>query len=215
VVAFIATPAVPPWGGGQTEKQFPNPKYTIMKTYDQAPEEVHDRAKALIRKYHPELEEVGIRIDILMASTDTEDSHAVTLGGYPCHAVIRNLGPKERAMGRGDVEIVIALDKYAAMTDAERDALLDHELYHLEPRLGKYDKPKFDDHHRPLFSMRKHDRQFGWFDEIARRHGDASFEVQQAHEIRDEAGQLYFDIDLFRGAEVTISSGGKKKAKAA
>lgn len=164
----------------------------MPKTYDQAPDEVHRRVKALIRRFHPDLEKVGAKIDLLMASTDAEGAHAVTLGGYPCYAVVRTLGPKERAMGRGDAEIVIDRDHYEAMDPEVRDALLDHELYHLEVRLDKNGRYKLDDHTRPMFRLRKHDRQFGWFDEIARRHGEHAIEVKQAHAIRDEAGQLYF-----------------------
>lgn len=199
-----------------------------MKTYDQAPQKVHDRVNALIKRYHPDLEKVGLRVDLLMASTDNEDAHAVTLNGYPCIAVVKILGPKERAMERGDAEIVIDRDAYEGMDDEERDALLDHELYHLEITLDKYGKPKVDDHQRPKLKMRKHDRQFGWFDEIARRHGEYSIEISQAKAFVDEAGQLYLDLsgdtrspkhrELDRrlkaifpaGADsVTISSGGK------
>lgn len=205
-----------------------------MKTYDQAPPETHERIAALIERFHPDLKKVGIRIDLLMASSDVEDAHAVTCGGYPAYAVVKILGPKERAMGRGDAEIVIDRDEYEAMTQAKRDALLDHELYHLNVKLGRDGKAKLDDHSRPCLKMRKHDRQFGWFDEIARRHQENSIEVQQATQIREEAGQLYLSFSADdvaaaedipagansatvafvrnaqrSGAEVTISSGGK------
>lgn len=166
-----------------------------MKTYDQAPEEVRDRITKLIRRFHPDLEKVQVRIDLLMASTDAEDAHAVTLGGYPCYAVVKILGPKERAMERGDAEIVIDRDEYEAMTPERRDALLDHELYHLEIRRDKVGQPKRDDHQRPLLKMRKHDFNVGWFHEIARRHGVASIEVSQALSLREEQGQAYFDFD--------------------
>ncbi len=163
------------------------------KTYDQAPTEVHDRIAALMaRFYFDTLKLAGLRIDVLMASTDTEGGHAVTLGGYPCQAVVKILGPKERAMDRGDAEIVIDRDNYEALDPAERDALLDHELYHLELQLDKHGKVKLDDHRRPKLKMRKHDFNVGWFHEIARRHKTASFEVKQATAFVAEQGQLYF-----------------------
>jgi hypothetical protein len=162
------------------------------KTYDQAPNEVRDRVMDLIRRFHPDLELVKIRIDLLMASTDAEDAHAITHGGYPALAVVKILGPKERAMERGDAEIVIDRDAYEAMSGEQRDALLDHELYHLEIKRDKAGLPKRDDHQRPLLKMRKHDVQVGWFAEIARRHKEHSHEVRQATEIFEESGQLYF-----------------------
>lgn len=163
-----------------------------MKTYDQAPDEVRERVIALIKKYHPDLELVQLRVDLLMASTDTEDAHAVTLGGYPCLAVVKIVGPKERAKGCGDAEIVIDRDAYEAMSSAKRDALLDHELYHLEITRDKMGRPKKDDHQRPKLKMRKHDFQFGWFAEIARRHQENAIEVQQAQAFIAEQGQTFF-----------------------
>lgn len=167
-----------------------------MKTYDQAPDEVRDRVIALIKRFHPDLAKVQLRIDLLMASTDSEDADAVTCGGYPAYAVVKILGPKERAMERGDAEIVIDRDEYEAMDGAKRDALLDHELYHLEIKRNKNGQPKMDDHQRPCLKMRKHDFQVGWFHEIARRHGVASIEVTQATALREEQGQVYFDFDV-------------------
>ncbi len=165
----------------------------MAKTYDQAPQETHDRVKAILLKYHPELVAIKITIDLLMVSTDSETASALTHGGYPALAVVRATSSKERAMGRGDAEIVIDRDKYEAMDPKERDALLDHECYHLVPKIDKKtNAPKRDEHQRPCFKMRKHDRDFGWFDIIAQRHGESSAEVKQAHWIRDEAGQAYF-----------------------
>lgn len=162
------------------------------KTYDIAPPEVFDRLKRLLAKYHSELVEVTIRIDLLMASTDSEDAHAVTHGGYPAYAVVRITNAKERAKDCGDAEIVIDRDEYESMSDAQRDALLDHELYHLQVVRNKLGNPKLDDHGRPKLKLRKHDYQVGHFIEIARRHGRASVEVQQATAFIREHGQLFF-----------------------
>jgi len=163
-----------------------------MKTYDQAPPEVHERVKKLIKRYHPDLEKVGLRVDLLMASTDTDDGHAVTHQGYPALAIVRIITLKDRAKECGDAEIVIDRDAYEAMEDEQRNALLDHELYHLEIMRDKLGQPKRDDHARPKLKMRKHDVQVGWFHEIARRHAEHSHEVRQATEIYEQNGQLYF-----------------------
>lgn len=186
-----------------------------MKTYDQAPPETVERVAALIARYHPDLQRVQLRVDLLMASTDAEDGDAVTCGGYPAYAVVRILGSKDRAMNRGDAEIVIDRDEYEAMSAAQRDALLDHELYHLELKRDKGGKPKMDDHQRPCLKMRKHDRQFGWFDEVARRHRENSIEVKQATQLREEAGQTYLAFETVPAApsseatNVTITSADK------
>jgi len=178
-----------------------------MKTYDQAPPETHERVAALIEKYHPQLNSVSVKVDLLMVSTDSETARALTHGGYPALAVVRSTNPKERAMGQGDALIVIDLERYESMDPKERDALLDHELYHLVTVEDKKTlKPKVDSHLRPVLKIRKHDRQFGWFDEIARRHGKNSIEVQQADWIRDEAGQTYFG---FISGHAKLSDAGR------
>jgi hypothetical protein len=55
--------------------------------------------------------------------------------------------------------------------------------------------PVFDAVGRPKLLMRKHDHQFGWFDEVAQRHGEASPEVRQARVLMESSGQLYFDFE--------------------
>jgi hypothetical protein len=75
------------------------------------------------------------------------------------------------------------------MSDAERLALLDHELTHVEV--------VYEVRPRKL-RTRHHDRTYGWFDEVAQKHGEASQEVQQARRFAaDEAGQLYFTGKAF------------------
>jgi hypothetical protein len=171
-----------------------------MKTYDPAPEHVADLLKAVLKRFYSEtLEAVDLTVDLIYASSDTE-APAVSLGSYPCLAVVRIMGPKDRAMGRGDAEIVIDRDAYEKLDDNERTALLDHELYHLELKTDDFGKPEFDDHQRPKLKMRLHDHQFGWFDAIAKRHGDASQEVQQAQAFSQTSGQLYFELPVAAAA---------------
>jgi len=166
-----------------------------MKSYTPASEEVQERALALIRRFHPDLARVQVRIDFIFVSTDSEDAPALTPGGYPAQAVVKIIGPKERAMERGDAEIVIDEANWNDLTAAERDALLDHELYHLEVAMNKNGtREKRDCCGRPVLKMRKHDRQFGWFDAIARRHGSASLEVIQFKKFTATNEQLYLGL---------------------
>lgn len=186
------------------------------KTYDQAPDEVHDRVKALLKRFYADtLAAAGLKIDLLMASTDTEDGHAVTHGGYPALAVVRIVSSKDRAKAMGDAEIVIDRDAYEAMSAGQRDALLDHELYHLELVLDRNGKVKRDDHRRPKLKMRKHDVQVGWFAEIARRHDTSSHEVRQATEIFEEHGQLFFGFASAGGSAAELRVGGADGVKGA
>lgn len=161
----------------------------MPKTYSKADDDIREIAEALMDEHHNDLRDAGVRIDFLFAQCD--DGPAVTLGGYACAAVVKINSLKDRVTGMGDAQIVLDEEKWSDMSEAERNALLDHELHHLIVREkdGGYER---DSHGRPRLKMRKHDRQFGWFDAIAKRHGSNAIEVQQAKTLWDQSGQTYF-----------------------
>lgn len=179
--------------------------------YSKAPDKVRERALPLLEKNHFELFNHDLKIDFIFATSTVNDAGdatgpAVSHGGYPALAIARILSTKDRVMGRGDCEIVVDADRWLQMSGEEQDALLDHELEHFQIAKDKYGEPKLDDHHRPKLKLRKHDHQFGWFDNIARRHGLASPEVRQFQELCycDAGGQYYLphlgitDVDSVR-----------------
>lgn len=152
-----------------------------MKTYSQAPDEICERVAARISSHYPILKQLGVRVDcVSVTETDPDAPAALTHQGYAAYAVIRVTSAKERAMKRGDCEITFDEMRYMKMTDKGKDSLIDHELYHLEPKLNKHKRVGLDENGRPKFGLRKHDFQFGWFKEIAQRHGINSIEVKQA-----------------------------------
>lgn len=166
----------------------------MAKTYTKCADEVHRKITALINQHHKELRHVAARVEALNVTTDREGEPALTLRGYPCYAVVRVTTVRERTAGRGDAEIIIDREAYLKMTEAQREALLDHELYHLEPALDRHDDFKFDTAGRPVLRLRLHDFEVGWFHAIAQRHGEASVEVLQARRLLHRHGQLYFNF---------------------
>lgn len=162
----------------------------MSTTYERAPAEVERRGHRLMEKYHKSLRDAELRIDYAFAFNSEGD--AVTMNGYPALTKCKVVGLKDRALGRGDVEIIIDGQAWADKSAAEQDALLDHELNHFELRKNKKGQVVLDDLGRPKLDLRKHDRQFGWFDLIAQRHGEAAFEVQQARWLLSEAREVYF-----------------------
>jgi hypothetical protein len=167
-----------------------------MKTYSQAPD-----ADVCIEKirlaHHEDLE--GVTVTALFVFDAEESSKSVlNHGGYPAGAVVRITPIKDRALGIADASIVIDRSEWLRLSQRQRDALIDHELTHLT-RVMDDDEgeeiPVFDALDRPKLKMRKHDHQFGWFDEVAHRHRDASPEVRQARALMGTSGQLYFDFE--------------------
>lgn len=166
----------------------------MSKSYSNASEDVYKRIERLRDKHHKELE--NVTIGALFVFVDGTEQ-CLTHGGYPAAAVARITPLRDRAAGLPDAMIVVDRFVYSSLTGPQCEALLDHELYHFERVMSKQTgKPKVDAVNRPKLQIRKHDRQFGWFDEIALRHGQHSVEVMQAKAVLDQTGQLYFDFSL-------------------
>ena len=157
-----------------------------------APGEVRAVLEDVLAEYHPELAEAGVTINLLFANS-TGNGPAVKLHGYPCAAVVKINGLKARVEGVMDATITIDGDAWPDWSTGQRKALIDHELYHLElahdAKTGNY---KYDDAGRPKLKMRNHDWQMGGFDAIARRHGQAAFEVQAVRVLATERGQMFW-----------------------
>jgi len=158
-------------------------------TYDKAAS-ARPYLEAMLREHHPSLVDAKVTFDLLFATPEYDEktglpkSPPVKHGGYPAAATVKICSLKDRAKGCADVEIVIDGPEWRGLSESRRHALIDHELTHLE-FTGEY-----DDAYRPKLKMRLHDHQFGWFDEVARRHGDASYEVRQFETFRHS--QSYF-----------------------
>lgn len=170
-----------------------------MKTYSQAPD-----ASTAIEKiqaaHHDELKDVTVSALFVF---DLESTLPVLKHqGYPAGAVVRITPLKDRALGISDAIIVIDRAGWLALSQRQRDALVDHELTHLTRKVDKETGEMVCDAlDRPVLKMKKHDHQHGWFDEVAQRHGEASPEVRQARRLMEYSGQLYFDFEVTKQAE--------------
>jgi len=176
-------------------------------TYKRCDQSVSDLASEILCRFetHKPLLDAKVRIDLVFAMPDLdEDGHpindALKKNGVRALGICRKLGLKDRALGRGDVEI--SLDHYWWTQTADelmQKALLDHELHHIAVVVAKTSHlPRCEEDGRPKIRLRKHDFEFGWFTIIAARHGEHSQERIQAREIFERAGQLYF-AELFKG----------------
>lgn len=187
--------------------------------YDKAPQAVAEKAKDLIEKFHFDIGNYDVHIDFIFArSTVGEDGvpegPALKHGGYAALGLTRILGPKDRLMGRGDCEIVIDGDRWPNLSQEQQDALLDHEMEHIQIKFDKTGAPVMDDLRRPKLKLKKHDHQFGWFDIIAKRHGADSIEVNQFRELcEDESGQFYLPFLQIDTAKAQLPDGVRQSVK--
>lgn len=154
-----------------------------MSTYQMAEKAVAKLVAQVMKRFHGALDDAGVTVDVLMAHARTDKNGdpvgpALSLGGCACVGKIKVMSLKDRAAGRADAEMILDGDRWLEFADEVQAAIVDHELTHLELCIGD-NGLRTDDLGRPKLRLRKHDHQFGWFDEIVRRHGENSIEWEQ------------------------------------
>jgi hypothetical protein len=171
-----------------------------MPIYAPGSDELVEQVQAAATRYHKDLVEAGLVVDVLEARPKCDDAgepidSALSLHGYPCTATIKINGPKDRGAGRGDCLLTVDAYRWPELSEAEQLAVLDHELTHLELVFNDHGNLKRDDYDRPKLRMRLHDVHHGWFREVAARHGLQSAECQQAAELADERNRMFYPGD--------------------
>ena len=155
-----------------------------MPIYESAGDDVREIVAEVMEKYHGQLHEAGVEIAVKMAVAKRDKDGrprlpALKVRGVPANGAIRVTTPLERSMDVGDAIMLLDGEQWPDWSDAQRRALIDHELTHLIVADTGDDDKDTDDYGRPKLSIRPHDREFGWFDEVAKRHGEHSFEHSQ------------------------------------
>lgn len=156
----------------------------MPKTYEILDQDhaIHQRLVEMSRLYHGQLVEARVTISVVLCSNRDADGEeidpALTHGGYPALATIKINSLKDRAEGKADATITVDGNRWDEWPEAELDAILDHELTHLELVLDDGALVR-DDLNRPKLRMRKHDFQMGFFSEVAERHHAAAMETKQ------------------------------------
>lgn len=179
----------------------------MKRTYAEMGHDAEACVAAMVKRYHPDLAEAGVTFDLLSVSVDDEDKHALIVRGFPADAVVCSTDVKARTKGAADVRIVFDEKRWLEMSQAERLALVDHELEHCELRLNaKTGKVKLDCHGRPLIKMRHHDAEIGLFASVAKRHGEASGEIQQCRALFKYEDQTFFPFAQIAPAQPKLEA---------
>jgi hypothetical protein len=164
-----------------------------MSTYQQCPPSVSEMASRVLCQFktHEPVLDAKVTIEYLFAY-GAEDANgikspAINHNGVQALGLCRIVSLKDRVKGCKDIEITLDGDWWGCHDEAEQEALLDHELHHIEVVPGKK-----DDHGRPKIRLRKHDIEVGWFSTIAARHGKHSKERIQARSLMEHSRQFYW-----------------------
>jgi hypothetical protein len=192
-----------------------------MATFSAAPQELQVALHHMLEKHHPDLKAGGVELDVLLAHGPRNKhgnliSPALKQAGYECGVLVQINSLKHRALGLGDVLILIDGDRWPDWTTRQRHAVLDHELEHIDVRWAiapDFDdedrlvgEPELDDLGRPKVSLRLHDWQIGGFSSIAERWGNDALEVQAMNAALDANGQYL--LPYLDGIERSIAVEG-------
>lgn len=164
-------------------------------SYQHVDATVHAMATEIMEKHHPRLRFADgefVKLCIMFAFGDANSNEApLKVNGYPCAAVVSVINLKQRVDKRADAEILIDQSQWDSMSEAQRRALLDHEITHLELQVeDNTGIVKTDDIGRPKLRLRLHDWQLGGFREVAHRHGEDAPEVMLAKQFEKDYGDV-------------------------
>lgn len=167
------------------------------KVYTVCDEDVKKLVKQLAKKYYPDMIEGEVSVECIYADAGYDDQEkpkpAVKLHGVPCAAVIKKTNVEQRTQGMSDTTIVIDQHVWEKLSEPERLALIDHELYHIDVQRDEGGEVKTDEAGRPVIKLKPHDWELAGFLAIAERHKDAALEVQAMIQFeQSDDGQLVF-----------------------
>ena len=156
-----------------------------MVYYHIASEENKKLLEEAMKQWHPELQEKGVRIEMIMATSSTRDKPAVAHGGYPALARIRIIGLKDRLTKKYDAEMLVDERIFKSLKEPQKLALIDHVLSHLTLQRTKPTKKcpitsvLYDDLGRPKLKTKKGDWNAGdGFSVVCARHGEFAIEFE-------------------------------------
>jgi hypothetical protein len=149
-------------------------------TYQKADDDVLELLGRAMTEYHPGLAAEGVAVGVLMAANP--DGVPVKHGGYPALAKVSVVSLKDRVTKEIDAEIVVDELEFNKLRTAQRVAMFDHELTHLELKRDKDSgEVQRDDLGRPRLKTRPGDFNGGdAFREVIERHGDMAIEFYNA-----------------------------------
>jgi hypothetical protein len=165
-------------------------------TYQKADDEVHRLVAEVIEQDFPDLKEVEVRVDLLMAfaarneQTGEPQGYALKLHGVPCLAVIKVNNIKDRVAGLGDCRITFDGDRFVDLPDRKRRGLIHHELMHLVVARDSEGGVRTDDAFRPVLKTRNHDIDLGAFFATVKKYGEDAPETDNYKAAHREFTQL-------------------------
>ena len=150
----------------------PTPAYVILRP--------------LVEKHHRRLADAKIALAWNLAWKADKDG-AVKLGKA------KKATELDRLMHGYDLIVLLNRGYWGNFSEAQRAALIDHELCHFEVVRDKAGDPKTDERGRTCYRIRKHDVEE--FQEIVARHGLWKSDLEQFVEAARDAAPLFETVN--------------------
>lgn len=169
-----------------------------MPTHRTADSETVALLAEVMKQYHPDLVEAGVRVGLLLAhapvdrETGEVKGPALKLHGYAALAIVRIVSAKDRVAGMPDAQVTLDADAWPEHVHERKVAIFSHELTHLVLVRDEEGGVKTDDAFRPRLKMRPHDYQLGMFTSVIEKHGLYAVEAQAYVELHRAMTQTKF-----------------------
>lgn len=158
-------------------------------TFSLADPDIYRIIDRLLPAWNPELDEVGGKVAVLFVESE-DGEPALKNGGYPAAAIVSIVPLVQRMFVRHDALIRIDHRAWCELPDRCREALLAHELLHLEVVKDLDPSPgapwwKTDDIGRPKLKIRPADWNGGdGWKSIVEHYGQEAIEMRNLNTVR-------------------------------
>ena len=168
--------------------------YKIIDSKSDAGVRLYGILHDLVVKFHPELSHARIALAWALGWKSDVDGR-VTLGR------MKKASDLDRELVPYDFILLLSRTfvEDATVSDAQRTALIDHELCHATIKLDKTGEPELDERDRRMYRLRKHDLEE--FSEIAERHGCWKRDIE------------HFAVSLRRSPQTNLPLEGREPLK--
>jgi hypothetical protein len=154
----------------------------------------------VIDKHRPDLAAAGVTVTCLLAYAGKDKAGnpkpAVKHHGREAWAVVKRTSLKDRVAGQSDAIITIDDPKWETLNDIQREALIHHEIEHLQLKLDPTEAVEaqiadLDDHNRPKLTMKPHDWEVTGFRATVEKYGVQALDWKQTVDfMQGEDGQF-------------------------
>lgn len=179
-----------------------------MAWHQKAGSGVHDLCNRIMEQDYTEINEAGVTVEVLFAYAPKDEetgeplTPAVKVHGVPAAAKIQVMSQANRAAGSADVRITVDGDRWQDWSDRRQEAVLAHEIHHIELKRDEEGNILLDDCHRPKIKLKQHDLDLGVFFPIMKRYGEDAIDtklvkdgillIQAEFEFNDESPDQWF-----------------------